>query len=579
MRLPKLPLALLCSAVLHTGAFAAQDPPTPQTAAPAPEIAQHDAAATFTSRSNLVEVPVVVRDKQGRPLANLTKDDFFLFDKGKPQYISRFTVERAGTPYIKAVGAIQVSADAAAQPTGAPFDNSPAAPAVPERFITYLIDDVHLNAGDLLRMRNTISAHIDKTLDPVTRVAIVSTSGQTALDFTGDLDRIHEALSLIKPYTPPGAPNCPALSLYQADQIVNFQNPGLTALMQSAGNDCTNGGATAAQINAVAITVLTIGEGQSRFVTEELLNVTKRMSAMPGARMVVLVSPGFLLPGNDLQPEMLAVLEAAVRNNVVVNTLDARGVYAITPGGNAEQGGLNANSPNISSVSASAEALALEDVMEELADGTGGRYFHNDNGFAEGLDELTRQPDTVYLLGFSPSDLKYDGTYHKLKVSLKNPELGNIQARRGYYAPKRPHDPNEAAKEDIREAVFSRDELLDIPVDVRLQFFKSSPTTARLSVISHIDVKNLHFRKDQDRSKDTLVVVAGLFDRNGNFVSGTQRTLDMALRDQTLNVLSTNGISVPANFEVTPGNYTIRVVVRDAEGQMMAARNGVVQIP
>ncbi len=588
MRLPGVPLALLCCAAFHYTAFAAQDPPAANNAAPAPEIAQHDAPATFISRSNLVEVPVVVRDKQGHPVGNLTKDDFFLFDKGKPQYIARFTVERAGKPYIQATGAVQVSTDPAAQPTVSPFDNpAPAAPPVPERFISYIIDDVHLSAGDLAYLRKATLDHIDKSLDPVTRVAIVTTSGVGVLDFTDDTDRIHEALNHIVPYTqmPTSSGDCPKVSLYMADLIINKGDLQAQAIATADATACagkvssTSTQSINGMVQSAAISALAIGEDQTRKVLEALVNVSNRMSAMPGSRMIVLMSPGFILPGDDLRISINALYENAVKNNVVINSLDARGLYTIIPGGDASTRTVSTSNLTQRNNYDTAAALAQEDILEELADGTGGSFFYHDNGLEQGLDQLTKQPETVYLLGFSPSDLKYDGSFHNLKVTLKNPLPGKMQARHGYYAPKRANDPNEAAKEDIREAVFSRDELQDIPVDLRLQFFKSSPTNARLSVISHIDLKSLHFRKDQDRSKDTLVVVAGLFDRNGNFVSGTQRTLDMALRDQTLNVLSTNGINVPANFEVTPGNYTIRVVVRDAEGQMMAARNGAVQIP
>lgn len=573
--------------LLGWSVYAAQDPPAPTNAPPAPEIAQHDGPATFVSRSNLVEVPVVVRDKEGRPVPNLTKEDFFLFDKGKPQYIAKFTVERAGTPYIKATGAVQVSADPAAQPTASPFDNAPAGPAVPERFIAYLVDDVNLNAGDLAYLRRATLEQIDRSMNPVTRIAIVTTSGVGVLDFTDDLGRIHDALNRIVPYTkiPTSSGDCPNLNLYMADLIINKGDPQATAIATADATACSQKLSTTstndirAMVQSAAISALAVGEDQTRKVLEALVNLSTRMSAMPGSRTVVLMSPGFILPGDDLRVSVNALFELAVKYNVVINSLDARGVYAILPGGDASTKTVNTSSLTQRTNYDTAAALAQEDILEELADGTGGSFFSHDNGLEQGLDQLTKQPETVYLLAFSPSDLKYDGSFHNLKVSLKNPLPGKMQARRGYYAPKRPNDPNEAAKEDIREAVFSRDELQDIPVDMRLQFFKSSATNARLSVISHIEVKNLHFRKDQDRNKDTLVVVAGLFDRNGNFVSGTQRTLDMALRDQTLSVLSTNGISVPANFEVTPGNYTIRVVVRDAEGQMMAARNGVVQIP
>lgn len=561
-----------------------------QTTPPAQEITQHEGPASFASRSNLVEVPVVVRDKQGHPIGDLTKDDFFLFDKGKPQFISRFIVERAGQPFIPTVGATQVTADPSTAPTVSPFGdlNAPLpGPPVPERFIAYLIDDVHLNVGDLARMRNVTLEHINKSMDEVTRVAIVTTSGAGVLDFTDDIERIRATLNGIQPYThtPTTSNNCPNVSLYMADLIINGNDPTATAVATADATACAQGLTTTttadiqAMVRSAAISALSIGEGETRYAIEGVENLSKRMASIPGSRVIVLISPGFILPGSDLQPELTAMLELAIRNNVTVNTLDARGVYTQIPGGDASTRTINTtNLTQRANFDASA-SLAQQDILEELADGTGGTFFHNDNGFAEGMVQLTRQPDFVYLLGFSPSDLKYDGTFHNLKVTLKDPKGRGLQARRGYYAPKRPNDPEEASKEDIREAVFSRDEMQDIPLDMRLQFFKSSPSSARLSVISRLDIKNLHFRKEQDRNKDTLVVVAGLFDHNGNFVSGTQRTVEMNLRDQTLTALDASGISIPAYFEVTPGAYAIRVVVRDAEGQMMAARNGAVQIP
>lgn len=552
------------------------------------EISQHEGPATFSSHSNLVQVPVVVRDGQGRPVSNLTKDDFFLFDKGKPQFISKFIVERAGTPHIPAVGATQTqpAGETSAVPTVSPFDHENATgPPIPERFIAYLLDDVHLNTGDLARLRNATLEHIDQSLDPVTRVAIVTTSGADALDFTDDIAKIHATLYGIKPYTqlPTSPNNCPDISLYMADLIINKQDQQALAVATADASTCsqlaTNSSSLPGLVRAAAISALSIGEAQSKYSLDSVVALTKRMTAMPGNRTIVLISPGFVFANDDLQIALTDLLDKAIRGNVTINTLDARGVFTVIPGGDASTRTASTSNLTLRTSYDMSASIAQQDVLEELAYGTGGIFFHNDNGFAEGLQQLTKQPEFAYLLGFSPADLKYDGQYHAVKVTLKNPSGLTLQARRGYYAPKRPNDPEEAAKEDIREAVFSRDELQDIPIAMRLQFFKSSANSAKLSVISHVDVKSLHFQKDEDRSKDTLVIVAGLFDRNGNFISGTQRTVEMNLRDQTRNTLETNGINIPANFDVSPGAYTIRVVVRDSQGQTMAAKNGVVQIP
>ena len=106
-----------------------------------------------------------------------------------------------------------------------------------------------------------------------------------------------------------------------------------------------------------------------------------------------------------------------------------------------------------------------------------------------------------------------------------------------------------------------------------------SDTRARLAVIAHLDVKQLHFGKSNGRNGNTLTITSGLFDTNGNYINAIQKTIDMNLRDQTLENVQSSGINVRTNFDVAPGSYVVRLVVRDREGQTMAARNGAVEIP
>jgi hypothetical protein len=111
------------------------------------------------------------------------------------------------------------------------------------------------------------------------------------------------------------------------------------------------------------------------------------------------------------------------------------------------------------------------------------------------------------------------------------------------------------------------------------QFFKPTAEDAKLSVLARVDVKHLHFRKENGRNQDDLMVVSGLFDRNGNLVSGNSKTIEMRLKDQTLESRLDSGITVKSSFDVKPGSYMIRLVIRDSEGQLMAAANGTVDIP
>jgi hypothetical protein len=221
---------------------------------------------------------------------------------------------------------------------------------------------------------------------------------------------------------------------------------------------------------------------------------------------------------------------------------------------------------------------AQADVMAEFASGTGGTFFENNNNFEEGYQRTAEAPAFVYLLGFSPQNLKLDGSYHSLKVGLKVAGGLSVVARRGYFAPKRLESAEETAKQEIEEALFSREELHDLPVEMHTQFFKTGET-AKLNVLVHVDLKRMRFRKAEDRNRNDLTVVAALFDRNGNYVVGQKKIIEFHMKDATLARLANAGISVRENFDVKPGTYLVRLVVRDAEGQMMSAANGAVEIP
>jgi hypothetical protein len=198
------------------------------------------------------------------------------------------------------------------------------------------------------------------------------------------------------------------------------------------------------------------------------------------------------------------------------------------------------------------------------------------------LNLLATRPEIIYVLGFSPQDLKYDGSFHTLKVkvgNLRNLRDAGLQVRRGYWAPNHGEDAAEQARDEIREAVFSSEEIQDIPVEVQTEFFRLTDEKTELTVTGHVDGGTLQFRKAGDRNNDTVTVVAGLFDSSGNYVSGIQRVVELRLRDQTLAGLQRSGITVKEVFNVAPGRYIVRMVVRDGEGKTMAARNQGVEIP
>jgi len=188
-------------------------------------------------------------------------------------------------------------------------------------------------------------------------------------------------------------------------------------------------------------------------------------------------------------------------------------------------------------------------------------------------------PDVSYVLAFSPQNLKFDGNFHPVKVTLIKPKGLTVQARRGYYAPKRPEDSSAQAKEEIEQAVFSKDEVNELPLTVQTQFFKFTELDAQLSVLTHVDLHLLRFRKEGERNLNNLTLVTAVFDRDGKLVTGKQKTVDFRLRDQTLEQLLRSGITVKISFDIKAGTYLVRQVVRDTEGGQLAGLNRTVEIP
>jgi len=562
---------------------AAPSQATPATQSPdqsAAEITAHEEATTFKVNVKLVVVRVVVRDSQGHAIGNLHKEDFQLFDNRKLQVITHFSLEQPGTQVAKE----RQSAD----------ENVRAKlPSVPEHYIAFVFDDIHLTFGDLVQARTAAEHHL-ATLQPTDRAAIFSTSGQTTLDFTDDRGQLHDTLLRLqpRPIAGKGTNNCPDVSYYMADLI---QNKHDTRAEQAAIQDAlgcldlrmTDPASQQVALQAADATVLaaaarelSAGEQESHVALSVLKDVVRRISLMPGQRSMVVVSPGFLTPETDMLQEYMDVIDRALHSDVMISSLDARGLYTVIPGGDvSKRGPTNAFAAGVEAQYQTDSALAEEDVLSELAYATGGTFFHNNNDLDAGFKNVANTPEYFYTLGFSPQNLKLDGSYHHLKVSLKDLAKLTLQARRGYYAPQHAADPAQEAKQEIEDAIFSQEELHDLPVELHTQFFKSGDAEAKLAVLAHVDVKHIHYRKVDGRNTNELTVVSALFNRNGVFVQGMQKNLTMRWKDATLESKLASGITLKTSFEVKPGSYLVRLVVRDREGQLMSAENGAIEIP
>jgi VWFA-related protein len=422
--------------------------------------------------SSLVVVRVVVRDAQGKPVQGLQKEDFKLFDQGKEQPITQFEAGSYVEPNTPAPAAPVASPDA--QPS------SPS-PSAPGRFLAFYFDDLNTTEVELSYAREAAGRYVSENLQPNDRVAVF-TSGKMLTNFTSNHRQIQEALAQLNVNTRAlnaGDMNCPNLSDYQALQIVqNPNNQGIDAWKVALDEmQHCRGGASApvspssvergstgqpsgpssvgqpnqqfVQVLQVATSIVNQAEILGRSNLQQIEQVVKYVSQMPGQRVVILVSPGFLTQGDQLSLDRL--IDNALRSQVVISSLDPKGLALGMRESDASQkyipsGGVLSAARRLDST----RELIATGILSEVAEGTGGEFFHDRNDLKAGFSILAGS-SVYYMLAFAPSEMKLNGKFHALKVTLNEKHSGfSVQARRGYFAPTKEAAAEAEAKE--REA-------------------------------------------------------------------------------------------------------------------------------
>jgi VWFA-related protein len=383
---------------------------------------------TLKIDAKLVPIRVVVRDSSGRAVGSLTKDDFQISDNGKPQVISQFFTEQtAGSP-------------SAAPSNEATPESQPLADAkkpASKIFTLYLIDDLHLEPPDMVKTREGINRQVAH-LAPSERAAIFTTSRQVQLDFTTDQEKLRATVDRLKA-SKSGAASCPLMTYYMADLI---QNRGDQATAERATEDALNcafdgnpkaENAARTRMKSAVRDELAAGRLQTDAALRILKDLVQGMSKAPGSRMIVLISPGIFCEQYDTEGE---ILDLAVRGDVIVSAVDPSGLGTFVSDISATSD-LSVQSRLASTTIAKQSQTEARALLSDMADATGGTFFRNNNDLDAGLRSVATPPEYSYILAFSPDDASLDGKFHKLKITLRQPEKLTVQARHRYFATKR----------------------------------------------------------------------------------------------------------------------------------------------
>jgi hypothetical protein len=304
---------------------------------------------------------------------------------------------------------------------------------------------------------------------------------------------------------------------------------------------------------------------------------------------------------NDGQLQLNQITDSALRSHVVISSLDPKGLANLMREADASQRGFMDPSLSGAAVDSQRESL-VTGVLSEVAEDTGGEYFHNHNDLGAGFGALSGSPD-YYTLAFKPSDLKQDDRFHELKVTLAVNHKGfHIQARSGYFAVSEQGKAADAESRDseatsaqaattsapttststhelLRAALYAKTDVALIAVTLNTKTAEGQGEMRELTMSSHLDGKDLPFRKDEGNSLNTVIFLFAVFDTQGDLVTFQQRHVDIKVLDGHLSDFYQGGVDEGTTFQVKPGTYRLREVVMDAEEHHLTSFSRDVIVP
>jgi VWFA-related protein len=512
---------------------------------------QQAPAPVFRTATRLVQVNVVVHDKQGQPVADLTKDDFTVLERGKPQPITFFSVDTAGPAPAGAAGGAEAPLPAHT------FTNAAAAHGEGATSVTVIaIDLLNTAPGEQMRARDGLLTFL-RQIQPQDRIAIYAiTSHGLALlhDYTSDSAALVELLRSAKPQV-------------STELRASIPDAAMQDDLRKAGLDDL---AAAEQMAADFVM-----EGRIRTSLSALQAIAASLAGVPGRKNLVWVSSGFpLTMGFDEMPavgtpigaghqqlfvqEMDTVARMLNNSGIAVYPVDVRGVFnpAMVDASSRTSPGRWNQMPSISASSAATSTMFV------IADRTGGRVAYNTNDVGSAIRRAVDDGRVTYTLGYYPADTAEDGKWRDIKVTVSRPGA-DVRARRGYFA-MRPADKNaDARKGDIRGAVWSPVDATALPLTARVDLTGDTPKT--VDVLVQLDAGSVAFRHEGDRWKAELDMAFVQKDAHGALLGeGGMDNLAIALTDENYRKVSQQGLLHRWRGPRQPSAVTFRVVVRDA---------------
>jgi len=536
--------------------------------------------------TELVQTDVMVFDKQGKFVNNLTAKDFELRVDGKPRTIQGFEQIAAGSD--------EESQLAAARGTTTINLKRPV-PLDRGRIVFFFIDDFHMDLQGVVAVRKVINHFIDNEMGQNDQAAIASATGQIGFlqQLTTDRMILRKALERLTPksYSVRDGDR-PPMSEFQAylierndREVFEFfvsetmrQNPGMT---RDVAAGIVRARAAASQAQAVRFT-------QNTF--SGLASLIKGAKNLPGRKVLFFLSGGFLLEDrrSDSLTRLREITNAAAKSGVVIYSMDTRGLVATLNDVSIDQ---PFDPSGRLSLSEHQELTATQDGLNALAVDTGGKAIFNTNDLRRGLAPAIKETSTYYLLAWKPdAESEKASRFRNLEVKLLNhPEL-IVRVRKGYFDLDPTPPPATVAKEQptpaknapakLREAITAAYPERGLPILLSADYYEVPNKGPALSTAIHVPGEFLVFGQQPDGKIQAVIDLSAVyFDEKGvvkdSFMERIVTTAPTLERAQNYH----NDLMFTYPAKLPPGLYQVRVAARDDKSGKVGSAHAWVEIP
>ena len=496
---------------------------------------RQDAPAVFRTSTQLVVEAVAVMDRNGKPIEGLTAGDFAITENGVPQTVSICEFQKLEETPLPAMAPPQAPA-AEAVPASQIAPEKPGELRYRDRRLLVLYFDMtSMPVQDQMRALGAAQKFIETQITAADLVAVMEFSEgaiKVRQDFTADRDQLREAVLKIVATSQGLEENAPdtGAAFGQDDSEFNLFN-------------------TDRQLAALQTAVQMLGR----------LNEKKSL---------IYFASGLRLSGVDNQAQLRATLNAAIRANVAFFPIDARGLVAEPPLGDASRA-----SPGGTGAYTGAAAMAMansfgrsQDTLYALAADTGGKAMFDYNDLSVGIVQAQKAMSSYYILGYYTTNSALDGKYRKIAITLKEFPAGKLDYRRGYLAGKEFGKFTGADKErQLEEALMLEDPITDLTIVMEVNYFQLNRAEYYVPVVMKIPGSELARARRGGAERTSIDFIGEIKDEYGSTIQNIRDRVNMELTGTTAAELVSRRIQYDTGYTLLPGSYTIKVLARDNE--------------